>query len=370
MSHSLHVATRKGLFTITPTPGSARTWSITQTAFLGDNVSMVLPRNKTIFAGLNHGHFGVKMHRSTDGGRTWELIAAPAFPPKPENEPDTLCPMRGIVIPWSVQLIWALEAGPDGKLWCGTIPGGLFTSTDDGSTWSLVDSLWNKPERKKWFGGGYDYPGIHSICLNAATPKRITLGVSCGGVWVSEDGGATWACRADGMRNEYTPPDQAQDPNTQDAHRLVQCAAKPDHFWVQHHNGIFRSTDNSASWQEVTFNAKPAAFGFAVAVHPQDPDTAWFVPAIKDEKRIPVDGKLVVSRTRDGGRTFDILTTGLPQQHAYDIAYRHCLEVAPDGRTLAMGTTTGSLYLSDNAGESWQCVSNHLPPVHAVRFAE
>jgi hypothetical protein len=34
-----------------------------------------------------------------------------------------------------------------------------------------------------------------------------------------------------------------------------------------------------------------------------------------------------------------------------------------------MGSTTGGLWLSEDAGESWQCVSNHLPPIYCVRFA-
>jgi hypothetical protein len=111
-----------------------------------------------------------------------------------------------------------------------------------------------------------------------------------------------------------------------------------------------------------------SSFGFAVAVHPQDADTAWFVPAVKDEKRVPVDGALVVNRTRDGGRTFDTLRWGLPQQHAYDLVYRHGLDVAPDGRSLLMGSTTGGLWATQNAGDSWQTVSLNLPPIFAVRF--
>ena len=47
--------------------------------------------------------------------------------------------------------------------------------------------------------------------------------------------------------------------------------------------------------------------GFRSSCIPQDPDTAWFVPEIKDEKRIPRDGKLVVTRTRDGGASFAVL---------------------------------------------------------------
>jgi hypothetical protein len=157
--------------------------------------------------------------------------------------------------------------------------------------------------------------------------------------------------------------------NAQDPHRLVVCAARPDVAWVQHHNGIFHSADGCRSWREVK-DVHPSVFGFAVVAHPTDPETAWFVPAIKDERRIPVDGKLRVTRTRDGGKTFTALTRGLPQEDAYDIVYRHCLDVTSSGETLAFGTTTGSLFVSEDQGDSWQAVSNHLPPVYAVRFEQ
>jgi photosystem II stability/assembly factor-like uncharacterized protein len=138
-------------------------------------------------------------------------------------------------------------------------------------------------------------------------------------------------------------------------------------FWVQHHNGIFRSTDDMASWTEIE-KAGTSVFGFPVVADPNDPNTAWFVPAIKDEKRIPVDGKLVVQRTRDGGKTFDVLGNGLPDHFAYDLVYRHGFARANDG-ALAFGSTTGNVFASRDRGESWSVVSNYLPPVHAVTFA-
>jgi len=94
------------------------------------------------------------------------------------------------------------------------------------------------------------------------------------------------------------------------------------------------------------------------------------VPAIKDEKRIPVDGKVVVARTRDGGRTFAQLFEGLPQDHSYDLTYRHALDIDGKGQTLAFGSTTGSLWASENRGDSWVNVSSHLPPVYCVRFVQ
>jgi hypothetical protein len=129
----------------------------------------------------------------------------------------------------------------------------------------------------------------------------VRIGVSTGGVWTTKDSGKTWKITGSGMRADYFPPEQMGDPNVQDVHCLAQCAANPEYMWVQHHNGIFKSTDEAATWTEIK-DVKPSVFGFAVAVHPKDPKTAWFVPSTKDEKRCPTDGRVVVNRTRDGGR--------------------------------------------------------------------
>jgi hypothetical protein len=370
MTPLLHVATRKGLFTIARN-GGAR-WGVARTAFLGDNVSMALSdgRDGALYAALEHGHFGVKLHRSRNGGESWQELAPPAFPKQPEGEADH--DAFGRPLPWKVVKIWSLEAGhpsQPGTLWCGTIPGGLFRSADHGESWELVRSLWDHPGRKQWFGGGADLPGIHSVCVDPTDGRRVTAGVSCGGVWRTEDGGQAWQCRADGMRAAYMPPERAHDPGIQDPHRVVQCPARPECLWAQHHNGIFRSTDGAASWQEID-DVRPSAFGFAAAVHPQDPDVAWFVPATSDERRVPVHGQVVVLRTRNGGESFAILRAGLPQQHAYDVTYRHALDVDATGNRLAFGSTTGSLWVSEDQGDSWQCVAEHLPPIYCARFVK
>ena len=69
-----------------------------------------------------------------------------------------------------------------------------------------------------------------------------------------------------------------------------------------------------------------------------------------------------------GGHSFETLTKGLPQEHAYDLVYRHALDVDTTGDHLAFGSTTGSLWMSENAGDSWKTVSSNLPPIHAVIF--
>jgi hypothetical protein len=355
MSDRIVAATRKGLFTL-ERRGSG--WAIADHAFAGSPVSATLrdPRDGARYAALNLGHFGTKLHRSDDDGRSWKELAAPAFAPATPGTP-------------SVKQIWTLQAGAreqPARLWAGAIPAGLFRSDDRGDSWSLVDSLWNVPERAKWFGGGYDDAGIHTISPDPRDANRVFVAISCGGVWDSADDGKSWALRGEGMIAAYMPPEQATDLAIQDPHRVARCPAAPDVMWMQHHNGVFRSTDAGARWSQLS--PAVSGFGFAVAAHPRRADTAWFVPAMADEKRMPRDGALVVTRTQDGGRSWETLREGLPQRDAYDLVYRHGLDIDHTGNRLVMGSTTGGLWVSDSGGESWQLVNAHLPPIYQVRF--
>lgn len=366
MSDRLFAATRKGLFEFhRAVPGQ---WDVARTSFMGSPVSMVLadPRDGALYAALDLGHFGVKLHRSDDGGARWTEIATPSYAGV-EADADA---DKGAAEPPSLKLIWSLETGgPDepGTLWAGTIPGGLFKSTDRGETWTLNRALWDQPSRAQWFGGGYDKPGIHSISIDPRDSRRIAVAISCGGVWETENGGEDWRVGGKGLIATYMPPDQQENPTTQDPHRMVRCGADPDTLWIQHHCGIFMSREGLDGWDQIT--AIDPSFGFAVAVHPERPQTAWFVPAVKDEFRYPKDGRLVVTRTTDGGRSFETLDRGLPQTDSYDLIYRHGLAIDGSGERLAMASTTGGLWFTDDGGDGWTQNPVRLPPVYAVRFA-
>ena len=396
----LIVGTRKGLFVFEANGARPGRWKQIEHHFMGEPVSSALtdPRDGTLYAALNLGHFGVKLHRLPAGEREWQPCGTPLYPRQPDNAGASPSTVEGANIDdvaglsdgrvdagsrggtegmpltteplWSLEQIWTLEpGGPDepGTLWAGTIPGGLFRSDDRGENWTLNRPLWDRPERREWMGGGYDHAGIHSVLVDPRDNRHVTIGVSSGGVWQTADGGDTWRITAEGMEADYMPPERRGEPNVQDPHRVVQCNTAPNVLWTQHHCGIFRSTDGGEHWSRI--EAQPSSFGFAVAVHPQDPDTAWFVPAVKDACRIPVDGCFVVTRTRDGGQTFERFSQGLPPAPAYDLVYRHGLVIDATGTRLAMGSTTGGLWTSDDAGESWHEVSAHLPPVYHVSFA-
>src|SRR5258705_13778243 len=118
MTDRLLVGTRKGLM---PLARRGDGWAIARTDFAGIPVSAVLhdrrdaaSQDGVLYAALNHGHFGAKLHRSDDGGRSWRELPAPAFPADAAGAP-------------TVSQIWTLGAGgppPPGRVGSGPPPAG------------------------------------------------------------------------------------------------------------------------------------------------------------------------------------------------------------------------------------------------------
>ena len=147
-----------------------------------------IQRTDTIWVSLDHGHWGGKLHRSRDGGASWQEVEAPKYP-----EGDTVPP--DFSVPAKTNYIWLIEPGgadEPNRLYLGTDPGGLFVSDDGGDSFHLVETLWRHPSNTHWFGAGRDHPGTVAIQVDPRDSRRITVGISVGGVYVSEDGGETW----------------------------------------------------------------------------------------------------------------------------------------------------------------------------------
>ena len=360
MKQTILLGTRKGFIAYNRIGGQ---WKLENFSFEGILVSIAYAdeRNNTWWACLDHGHWGVKLHRSFDRGVTWEEVTAPAYAEGEEVKDG---------VPATTKYIWAMNHGgsnhPD-RLWLGTDPGGLFVSNDAGNSFHLNNSLWMHPTRKTgWFGGGRDNPGIHSIVLDPRDSDHLFIGISCAGVFETLDGGVTWIIRNKGLKAEFLPNPEQE--TGHDPHILVAAPSNPDILWQQNHCGIFRSIDGGKQWHNVGEKNGPANFGFAIAVADDNPDQAWVAPATSDGNRIAIDGALCICRTDDGGQTWHQQRNGLPQSGCFDIVYRHALATSGDG--LAFGTTTGNLFFSGDRGESWETISHFLPMIHSVQFGK
>ena len=151
-----------------------------------------------------------------------------------------------------------------------------------------------------------------------------------------------------------------------DPHFLELCPDQPDHVWQQNHAGAFYSRDGAQNWKRVSVPEQGVHFGFPVAVDPDHGQTAWVVPGRADDQCMAIDGALFVARTEDGGQPLNQLREGLPQENAWDVVLRNAL--GNQGESLALGSTTGNLYVSEDRGDHWSCVANNLPPIYSVRF--
>ena len=352
------------------------------------------PRDGMLWASLDHGHWGPKLSRSSDGGHNWQNAPSIKYPagaryivkylPTADYDPEAPA-AEPEYQDAAVYKIWNISFGlanQPGRLYAGTIPGGLFVSDDGGESWTLNRPLWNHDSRggdlfagsasseNRWHGtpASIDYgifePGIHSIIVDPRDATHIYVAVSTAGVIETTDGGDTWHGRNKGMLMDYLPNPEAEWGH--DPHFITGCPGQPDHLWQQNHCGIFYSDNGAQSWSKVSRPDASAHFGFPIAVDEHDGRTAWVVPARGDMERMAIDGGLSVARTIDGGQSWQSFRKGLPQQNAYDIVLRHSLDISGD--CLCFGSTTGNVYLSEDRGESWQSLGNHFPPIYSVRF--
>jgi len=138
---------------------------------------------------------------------------------------------------------------------------------------------------------------------------------------------------------------------------------------VQSHWGLYRSDDSAETWVDIA-NGVPSDFGFAMTMHPHNPDCVYIVPIESDEFRCTPDGRLRVYRTRNAGASWEPLTKGLPQKKAYETVLRDSLatdSLQPAG--VYFGTRSGQIYGSKDEGKTWKKLLDGLPPVVCVKTA-
>jgi hypothetical protein len=357
----LLVGTTKGAF-ILRSDSERNDWEIGGPYFPGRAIYALNYDNRhgrqKLWAAVNSSYWGSYLSSSDDFGETW-------------TEPETY----GVKFPTeadsAVKQIWQIVPGnhdePD-TLYCGVEPAALFRSDDAGNTWSLVQGLYDHPHRPQWQPGGGGLC-LHTILPDPLNKQRLHIAISTGGVYRTDDGGKNWQARNIGIRAQFLPPENWYPEFGQCVHKIASHPSNPDKLFLQNHWGLYKSEDAGDSWTDIA-NGVPSDFGFALDVDPHDPGTVYIIPLESDEFRCTPEAKLRVYRTRNSGESWEALTSGLPQENAFETVLRDGLstdEFNPTG--IFFGTRNGKLFGSCDAGRSWQSIEEGLPPVVCVKTA-
>ena len=358
------VGTRKGVF-ILNSDGRRKNWSIQGPQFGGLQIYHVKASpvdSNRLYASQVSDWFGQLVHRSNDGGKTWETVGNEFVY---EGKVGTHQWYDGTPHPWEFKRVWHFEpsaADPD-TIYAGVEDAALFQSSDGGRTWRELSGLRRHGSGPSWQPGAGGLC-LHTILLGPEDSRRIVIAISAAGAFRSDDGGETWKPINRGLRSESIPDPEAEVGHC--VHRIAMHPARPDVLFMQKHWDVMRSDDAGDSWHEVSGNL-PTDFGFVIDVHAHEPNTVFVVPIKSDSEHYPPDGKLRVYRSRTGGDEWEPLTKGLPQEHCYVNVLRDAMSVdrlEPCG--VYFGTTGGQVYGSADAGDSWAPIVRDLPTVLSV----
>jgi photosystem II stability/assembly factor-like uncharacterized protein len=349
----LLVGTRKGLFVL---DGAAEEqFTIRTRAFVGDPVDYAMrePTSGRVFAAVTSPFWGPRIWFTDDlDSGEWQ-------------------PARGVAMPKggdkALKRIWVIAASDDGaRLWAGGDPGVLFESRDGGESWELNRALSEHPTRSRWRpdSGGLS---VHSIAPWPGDPDRLAVAISAAGVWLTDDGGASWRHGNAGIVADYLPEQARATAIDLCVHHLERAPRQPERLFMQFHGGVYRSDDAGESWQDIAAGL-PSDFGFPVVVDPGDPDSAYVIP-VATVDRVTPGGRVLVWETRDAGATWTSHGDGLPQRDAYLQILRQSFDRIGEGSLLELyfGATSGEIFGSRDAGRTWFGVANRMPAIASVR---
>jgi photosystem II stability/assembly factor-like uncharacterized protein len=375
------VGTEKGAYIFRSNASRTR-WAAEGPLFPGEPVHHMAydPRDgESVYAACNFTWGGPKIRVSRDQGKTWKVVSNPAFPKGKVATSNAWVQGQKFPVPVTAELAfmrtWHIEPGHASQpnvMWAGIEPAALFRSDDKGETWTEIASLTDHRTRDQWSPGGGGLM-VHSIAIDAKDPKKIMVGISSAGIFESSDGGKTWEPKNEGITNPMEPKKRPEVGYC--VHHMVAHPTVPGVRFQQNHFGVLWLDDGAAKWDETSKGLPDEsmqfgkhAYGFASAIHPHDPDTAYVVPLAGND-RMAAEAGTAVYGSKDRGTTWKRMAKGLPKSARFEV-YREGMSTDRlDPAGIYFGTANGEVWGSADEGKTWAQIAAYLPPVMAVSTA-
>lgn len=371
------VGTRKGGLIFT-SDKDRRKWTASDMLFKGWSMMhmMMDPRDQRMHASLTHFVYGPTTQYSDDLGKTWTqsatvpVLTRPSQSGRPAGTVEEAFSPDGIPDkPEEMIKTWNITPGrveEPNVLYAGAQPASLFKSTDRGQNWSLIESLYDHPQRGKWNPGAGGLC-LHTIVLDPRDPNCMHVAISAAGTYRTDDGGKTWQPRNKNVRADFNG-ENIYPEFGQCVHKVDMHPSRPDVLFQQNHCGVYRSDNKGDDWIDIGDGKLPSRFGFPIAVHPHDPQTIYV--ALEDaEYRMSIDNQFSVWRSRDAGESWERKSQGLPKISHVGVL-REAMATDPfDPAGIYAGTTTGQLFYSRDEGDSWELLADFLPSIYSVETA-
>lgn len=326
-SKQILVGTREGAVTL-ERDGSS--WQVAHRALTDKHISAIVqePESGVIFAGAFQG--GV--HASADNGKTWQE--------------------RGNGMSQNnVYSLATKNVNGRVRVFAGTEPAHLFVSDDLGMNWSELASLRTVPSVPKWSFPAPPHIGhVKHINFDPNNPTTIYASVEVGGLLRSTDGGQHW----EEFSGLY-----------EDVHRLMIHPTDPRSLYAVTGRGLYVGPEAGAHWEQWTHREdEVGGYPDGFVFRPSDPKLMLMTAAhdAPGTWRTSHFAGARISRSKDGGRSWEILKNGLPDRLQASIE-AFCLEEAGASTAVYAATTSGEILCSEDLGDSWQVIVKGLAPI-------
>ena len=226
---------------------------------------------------------------------------------------------------------------------CGTRPGEIFLSEDNGKTWARANL---DASTECWF---INTSRVTSVHFDPKDDDTIWITVEIDGVIRSTDRGKTWELIIRGLHDNDTHDLVFRDYD--DGSRTILCSTE---------DGVHRSTDNGDTWEQLQIPEAKWDYFRSLKQPAENSDT---VIASVGDKPSGEAGELLISR--DFGESWEICALS----DAANSTFWSIGTNAADTNLLFVATIFGQIFKSTDGGASWQKAKRELGEVRMITWA-